>query len=138
MARCSNTPKQRQPLYTSGFFSPSLWLGDGEIQHPQGKYACRTAFGVRLLAATMIGEILTIKAGYFMNNNVFVVNTSVSTAVIKNALQDRLFQIKALVECLRLAATTHELNSSLVHDAIWAIDNDLEQAMQLQEAIGEG
>ena len=37
----------------------------------------------------------------------------------------------------RLAATIHELNSSLVHDAIWAIDNDLEQAIQLQEVISE-
>ena len=83
-------------------------------------------------------QTLTIKAGYFMNNNVFMVDTLASTAVIKNALHDRLFQIKALVECLRLSATTHELNSSLVHDAMWAIDNNLEQAIQLQEVLDEG
>ena len=72
-----------------------------------------------------------------MGNNVFVVNASVSAAVIKNTLQDRLFQIKALVECIRLAATTNELSRSLIHDAIWAIDSDLEQVIQLQESIDE-
>lgn len=70
-----------------------------------------------------------------MDNNVFVVNTSVSATILNNALHDRLIQIKALIECLRLATTTNELNRSLVHDAIWAIDSDLEQAVQLQEII---
>lgn len=72
-----------------------------------------------------------------MSNNVFVVNTLASTTILNNALYERLFQIKALVECIRLAATTHELNSALIHDAIWAIDNDLEQAIQLQEILGD-
>lgn len=58
-----------------------------------------------------------------MNNSVFGVNTLASTTALKNALHDKLLQIKALVECIRLVATTHELDNGLVYDAIWAIAN---------------
>ena len=70
-----------------------------------------------------------------MNNNVFMVDTSICITILKNTLHDRLIQIRALVESLGLAATTNELNRSLIHDAIWAIDSDLEQAIQLQKII---
>ncbi len=72
-----------------------------------------------------------------MDNNIFVVNTLVSNPILKNALHDKIFQIKALVECIRLAATTHELTDGLIYDVIWAIDSDLEQVIQLQESIDE-
>jgi hypothetical protein len=73
-----------------------------------------------------------------MSNNIFVVNKRVPTNVLENVLNDKIFQVKALIECLRLAATTSELNNKLVHDIVWAIGNDLEEVVQLQEVLHNG
>lgn len=72
-----------------------------------------------------------------MNSNIFVVNASASINVLKNELENKLFQIRALAECIRLAATTPELSNCLIHDAMWAIGDHLEQASQLQEFIND-
>jgi len=72
-----------------------------------------------------------------MSNNIFVVNASISVSVLKNELENKLFQTRALAECIRLAATTRELSNCLIHDAVWAIGDHLEQASQLQEFIND-
>ncbi len=72
-----------------------------------------------------------------MDNTPFVVNTQAPHSLVKNALHDKIFQIKALVECLRIASTNSELTGHLIHDAMWAIDNNLEQVIQLQEFLGD-
>jgi hypothetical protein len=66
-----------------------------------------------------------------MNN--LSIETSASTLFIKEALYQRVAQVRAITSCLLLAVK--DLSPDLLYDAIWAIDSYLEEIDQLQLAL---
>jgi hypothetical protein len=63
-------------------------------------------------------------------------NPAASVLDFQNSINERLIKTKAITACLLLLDKSyHEPSNSMLHDAIWAIDDYLEEIMECQTAL---
>lgn len=61
-------------------------------------------------------------------DNIFILNPSVTILNIKDAIDERLTKARAIANCLLTQDCNHyESNNSILHGAIWTIDDYLSE-----------
>lgn len=71
-------------------------------------------------------------------DNIFILNPSVTTLNLKNAIDERLLKAKAIAACLLSQDYAHHKpNNSSILGAIWAIDEYLDEIEYLGNRLNK-
>jgi hypothetical protein len=69
-------------------------------------------------------------------DNIFVLNPSATVLNIRDAIDERLIKAKSIATCLLSQDSTHyESSYTLLHGAIWAIDDYLDEIEYLEGKV---
>ncbi|MGD9152303.1 MAG: hypothetical protein PVG30_01415 [Gammaproteobacteria bacterium] len=71
-------------------------------------------------------------------DNIFVLNPSVTTLDLKDAINERFMKAKSIIACLMLQDVNYnEPNYSVIYNAIWTISDFLDEIEYFEDKIKE-
>jgi len=71
-------------------------------------------------------------------DNTFILNLSITSLEIKDAIDERLIKARAIASCLLSQDNGyHELKYNAFHGAVWAIDDYLDEIEYLEGKVRE-
>jgi hypothetical protein len=72
-----------------------------------------------------------------METNLFCFNENINAFVLREAVYSRIAKAKAITSCMLLLKDNQELKQQVLHDAIWAVDDYLEDLLLFCDKLNE-